>query len=376
MSLNNLLEKCKQISFYTPKDIEKYAKEKNIKSIGMVPMFYPAELVHAADMLPVGMWGSYDVQIDLSKQYFPAFCPSFVMAIMELGLNGSYDFLSAVIIPGMSDTLNSLGQNWKSGVSQVPFISIVYPQNRAIQCGIEYLNDELNNVKEKLEKISGVKISEEKLEKSLDLFNEHRKAMREFSRLPALHPNSINNESRAFVYKSAQYITKEDHLQIVNEINSLLKEMPEEKYSGHKIITTGILLDDPNLLKALDDNNLRIAGDYVVMESIQYNTDVPKDGSSQIENISLQWKNIEGFSGAYDPKMLRGSLIAKLAKERGADAAIFALTKFSDFEEYDMPICMSEIRKGGIQAFTFEIDQQDKGSEQVKTRIQTFADIL
>ena len=145
MSLNNLLEKCKQLSFYTPKDIEKYAGEKNMKSIGMVPMFYPAELVHAADMLPVGMWGSYDVNIDLAKQYFPAFCPSIIMAIMEQGLNGSYDFLSAVIIPGMSDTLNSLGQNWKCAIPQVPFISIVYPQNRFIRCGIEYLNDELNN---------------------------------------------------------------------------------------------------------------------------------------------------------------------------------------------------------------------------------------
>ncbi len=50
--------------------------------------------------------------------------------------------------------------------------------------------------------------------------------------------------------------------------------------------------------------------------------------------------------------------------------------KFSDNEEYDMPICMKDIEEGKVPVISFEFDQQDGASEQVKTRLQTFAEIL
>lgn len=41
-----------------------------------------------------------------------------------------------------------------------------------------------------------------------------------------------------------------------------------------------------------------------------------------------------------------------------------------------MPICMKDIQDAGFAILSFEFDQQDGTSEQIKTRIQTFAEIL
>lgn len=114
--INEILKECEYIAKNPKKVVSEYIEKNNVKAIGMVPLFGPEELVDAAGMLPVGLWGGYNVEIDLAKQYFPAFCASLANIVMELGLNGTYNMLSAVIIPGMTDTLNSLSQNWRSGV--------------------------------------------------------------------------------------------------------------------------------------------------------------------------------------------------------------------------------------------------------------------
>lgn len=374
--INDLIKQCEEVALHPKKYVNDYVTSKNVKAVGMAPLFGPTELVHAAGMLPVGLWGTETKELDLSKQYFPAFCASLIMAIMESGLDGTYSDLSACIIPGMSDTLNSFGQNWKHGIKEIKHIPIVYPQMRKEDFGIKFLVEELKDVKAKLEEVSGNEITEENLQKSIELFNEHRKEMRDFSELAASHPNTIDNKKRMFVYKSAQYMAKEEHLELIKKINEELRNLPEEKYEGKRVVTTGIHLDDVNILETLEEFNLRIVGDLMAQESIQYNTDVPEDGVDGLERIAKQWRDIEGFTAAYDPKKLRGKMVGELAKERDAVGAIFALVKFSDFEEYDMPICLQDIRDAGIPVVNFEIDHQDKSSEQVKTRIQTFSEII
>lgn len=374
--LNEYLTICQDVASNPYEYATNYLKENDMKAIGMAPLFGPTELVHAAGMLPLGIWGDYDVKLDLAKQYFPAFCPSIVFSSMELGLNGTLDFLSGIIIPGMSDTLNCFGQNWKYGVKHIPFISIVYPQNRKQDFGRKYLVEEFKHVLSKLEEIGGKKVSDEDIQNSIELFNNHRKEMRKFSELAASHSNTINNLNRMYVYKSAQIMPREEHLKIIKNINEELSHLPEEKYNGHRIITTGIVLDNPKILDILEESNLRIVGDSVAQESIQYNTDVPEDGSDGLNRLANQWRDIEGFVAAYDTKKLRGILLGKLAKERNADGAIFAMMKFSDFEEYDMPICTRDIRDAGYPVIVIDIDQQDRSNEQVKTRVQSFSEML
>ncbi|EJU22087.1 2-hydroxyglutaryl-CoA dehydratase, D-component [Peptoanaerobacter stomatis] len=374
--LKQLLEKCEDIALNPKKYVCDYIEKSGKKAIGMIPVFGPEELVDAAGMFPVGLWGGYNVKLDLSKQYFPAFCASIVHAIIELGLNGTYNMLSGVVMPGMSDTLISLSQNWRSGVKNIPSIFIVYPQNRKLDCGVEYLVEELEFVKGKLEAIRGSEIKDEEIQESIKLYNEHRALMREFSMLASSHPNTIKNRDRSFVFKSAYFIPKKDHTEMVKQINEELKKLPEEKYDGKKIVVAGLIFDDLNILDILEQNKIRIVGDYLAHESVQYNTDVPEVGKNALERLANQWKNIEGFSAAYEPNKLVGELSIELMKKTKADGAMFAQTKFSDLDEYDMPLFVKDMRDAHLPVLAIEVDQQDANSEQIRTKIQTFAEML
>lgn len=374
-TIQEMIQEFEKIANNPREAVQQYLDKTGGKAIGVAPVYTPEELVHAAGMLPVGLWGGDNINLDLAKQYFPAFCCSVVFTCMELALRGTYKQLSGAIIPGMDDTLICLGQNWKAAIKDIPFITLVYPQNRKLEAGIKYLVDELENVKKELEKIAGRTISEEAIRKSIDVYNEHRKVMREFVELAASHPNSINNLQRSRIIKSGFFMLKEEHTEKIKELNELLRSMPEEQFAGKRIVTTGFILDTPAILEVLESNNLRIVGDDIAHETRQFRTDVPKRETALL-SIAQQWSDIEGCSYAYDPYRVRGKKVAELAKQRKADGVVFALLKFCDTEEYDGPILTEDIRNADLPVVTIEVDQQAGSIEQIRTRIQTFAEML
>ena len=354
--------------------VDKYLAETGNKAIGCFPVYTPEEIVHAAGMLPVGMWGG-QTEVDLAKQYFPAFACSIMQSCMELGLRGSYSHLSAVIIPGMCDTLICMGQNWKSAIKDIPMITFVHPQNRKIQAGVDYLVEEYRHVKKKIEEIKGSEIAEAELKASIDIYNAHRAAMREFTELTATHLNTVDSKKRSSVIKSAYFMRKEDHTKLLTELNDMLRALPEEKYSGKTVLVTGISMDSKEILDIFEENNIRIAFDNLAQETRQFRTDVP-EGDSSLERLAMQWRDIEGCSLAYDPKKKRGQIITEDVKKRNIDGVVYAMMKFCDPEEYDYPIIKKDIDDAGIPNLYIEIDQQTTNNEQVRTRIQTFAEIL
>ncbi len=374
MRVNEIFSELEHIANNPREMMDKYLAD-GYKVIGCAPVFCPEEIVDAAGMVPMGLWGG-NVEFVKAKEYFPAFCCSMVMAIIEYGINGSFKGMSAAIIPGMSDTMITLSQNWKSAIKDIPMIGFVHPQNRKIQAGVDFLASEYGVVKSKLEEICGHEITEDSLKKSIEVYNEHRKVMMEFVELVPDYLNTITPRLRNVVMKSSHFMRKEEHTKLVKELNEELKKMPKEEFKGKKVLVTGLILDDEQILDVLEKNNMAVAYDNVAHESLQHKFLIPDEGKTQLERLAKQWSLIEGCSVAYDPYKIRGKIVIDDVKRLGLDAVIFALIAFSDYEEYDYPIFKKDMEKAGIPHLHFEWEQGAASIEQIRTRIQTFAEII
>lgn len=374
MKINEIISRLEYAANH-PKEMLKEHVDAGYKAIGCFPVFCPEELVHAAGMVPMGIWGG-NIEIVKAKEYFPAFACSLVQAILEYGIKGSYSGLSGVIIPAMSDTLITLTQNWKSAIKDIPMIGFVHPQNRKIEAAVDYLVTEYELVKSKLEEISGKKITEEALKNSIDIFNEHRRVMMEFVEMVPDYLNTFTPTLRSAIIKSGHFMRKEEHTQLVKELIEHYKAEPKEKFNGKKVLVTGIILDDKNILEILENNDLAIAYDNVAHETVQFATPIPERGKTQIERLARQWSDIEACSLAYDPEKKRGKLIAEDVKRLGLDGVLYAMLAFSDYEEYDYPIFKKDMEAAGIPHLLFEVEQGSPSIEQLRTRVQTFAEIL
>ncbi|AQS04686.1 2-hydroxyacyl-CoA dehydratase subunit D [Clostridium beijerinckii] len=371
-TLDELLLKFKDIAANPDKQLKSYL-ESGKKVVACAPVYTPEEIIHSMEFIPMGVWGA-DIEIKESKQYFPAFICSIMQSILELGITGAYKGVSAIVIPSLCDSLKTLGQNWKYAVKDIPFIPMTYPQNRNNKNGMEFTKVGYERVIKDLEDATGAVFSEEALQKSIEIYNAHNEAMRKVSNLLIDYPQ-ITASQRSDIFKSAYFMLKEDHTKLLNEFMNELKKTSQVENKKIKIITSGILADNKNLLKILDDNNMQIVGDDIAHESRQYRVDT-RVTSASLDALSEKFGKMDNCSLLYDVDKKRANYIVDLAKRTGGQGVIIFMTKFCDPEEFDYVFVKRALDTAQIPSTLVEVDRQIVNYEQAKTIIETFKEMI
>lgn len=372
MAVNELLNKFHDIATSPKKQLDSFLAEGK-KVVACVPVYTPEEIIHSMGLVPFGTWGA-DVEVKEAKRYFPAFICSIMQSVLELGMNGDYEGVSAIVIPSLCDSLKCLGQNWKYAVENIPFVPMTYPQNRNNEVGKTFTKVGYERVIKDLENITGAKFSEEELSKSVKVYNKHNKAMREISKVLVDYP-SITASQRSDIFKSAYFMLKEDHTKLVNELIEELGKMPKETTSKIKVVTSGILVDNKNLLEIFDANDIQIVADDVAHESRQYRVDATEEGNA-LESLAEKFANMGNCSVLYDVDKKRADYVVDLVKEYNAEGVIFVMTKFCDPEEFDYVIIKKACDAEDIMTLQIEVDRQMVNYGQANTAIQTFREML
>ena len=340
------------------------------KVVLTAPVYTPEEIIHSMGLVPMGAWGA-DVELSGSKRYFPGFICSIVQSIVELGMAGTYEGVSAIVIPSLCDSLKVLGENWKYAVPSIPFIPMTYPQNRKHDYAVDFTLAGYERVIADLERTTGAVFSAEKLAGSIRIYNEHNAVMRQLAETLSDH-GEITPAARSDIFKSAFFLPKEEHTAMVRELLGALGRGTDDKV---KIFTTGILCDAPELLKILDECGFRVAGDEVAAESRQYRTDCPTQGEP-LRCLAEKFSAMDHCSVLYDVKKTRVDKITADARACGARGVLMVLTKFCDPEEFDYPLIRRACEKAGLPCVQIEIDRQMRSFEQARTALETFRDLL
>lgn len=369
-----IINEFKAIADNPRKAMDDYKKETGKGAVGIMPVYCPEEIVHAAGYLPIGMWGAQKKQISKARTYLPPFACSIMQSVMELQLEGVYDDLEAVIFSVPCDTLKCMSQKWNR---PVPAIVFTHPQNRKIakDAANVFAREEFNIVKEKLEDILDVHISNKAIKNSIAVYNENRAACREFSDVAAEYAAVVTPSDRHAVIKARWFMEKSRHTALVKELIAALKAEPAPEFKGKKIIVTGIQVEPYDVLDIFQENGFAIVADDLAQETRNFRQDVPDDDDALMA-LARAWNEFDGCSLATDANKPKGQMIIDAVKKYGADAVVVCMMKFCDPEEFDYPILLQEFEAAGVKNLYIEVYQESTAFEQVKTRIQTFAEIL
>lgn len=370
--LEELIQIFQEIANNPKKMVEDYKKETGKEVIGVMPVYAPEEIIHAAGCLPIGLWGGKK-EVSKARAYLPPFACSIMQTVMELEIEGTYDILDAVLFSVPCDTLKCLSQKWKG---KSPVIVFTHPQNRVIDGANAYLVKEYEWVKAELERILGRTISIDAIKESIKIYNENRRVMREFVEVAAQYPQIIDPIIRHNIMKSRWFIRKEKHTSYVKELIAELKKEAVVPWDGKKVILTGIMVEPVELLEIFKDEKFAIVADDLAQESRQFRGDVPEEGEDIFYNMAKWWQNHEGCSLATDVQKIRGQMLIDMYENTKADAVIVCMMKFCDPEEFDYPVYHREFAEKGIKNISIEVDLEVSSFEQIRTRLQTFKDIL
>ncbi len=368
-----LIKELTDIATAPGKSVMASIKETGKEAFGCFPLHVPEELVYAAGYLPVGLWGG-KTELKLSDKYLQGFCCTIIKANLEFGLNGTYKMLKGVIIPTLCDTLKCVSENWLYACPEIPVIPIAYPMLRKIKGGEIYCVEEFRHVQKRLEENSGKKIEEQAIEDAFAIYEDYRETMRAFTELAADYPLTFDAKTRHLVIKAAYFMDKVKYTNMLKEIIAAVKDLPKEE-AKLRIIASGVISEPVELLDILTENGIAIVGDDLSHQSRLWRTPARKEGTA-LEKMAGIIADQKGDTFLYEQEKYKGSMLLEQAKEKNADGVIYFQMKFCDPEEFDYPIVKKELEEAGMPLLYLEVDQLMDSVEQLRTRIQSFAELL
>lgn len=365
MSVNALLEEFK-VKAATPKQQLAEYKAQGKKVVGVLPYYAPEELVYAAGIVPMGMWGSNTKTISRAKEYCATFYCTIAQLALEMLLDGTMDQLDGIITPTICDTLRPMSQNFRVAMGdKMKVIFLAHPQNRFEEFGLQFCIDQYNHVKADLEEIAGRKITDSDIQDAIVVYNKSRAARREFVKLANEHCDVITPTKRSAVLKAFYFMEKPEYTAKLNELNAELAKLPVCDWKGTKVVTSGIICDNPKLLSIFEENNIAIAADDVAHETRSFRVDAPEDELDPVRALAKQFANIDYEVLLYDPesnKNRRGEFVANMVKESGAQGLVLFMQQFCDPEEMEYPYLKKALNDAGVPHIKLGIDQQMRAS--------------
>src|SRR3989304_388377 len=161
-TLAAIIDKCKELAF----DLE-FKKAKAWKAeddsrvlVGFMPIYFPREIVHAANGLAVGILGVGDrKQIVKGDAFYQSYICRIPRGIIELALDGHFKSFDGFIFPSICDVIRNL-----SGMFQIlklgKFVHYLdYPQNFKPEIGGTFYKNEILKVIKEITKINNVEFS-------------------------------------------------------------------------------------------------------------------------------------------------------------------------------------------------------------------------
>ena len=379
MSIEAKIQEFSAIAANPAAQLKKF-KDEGKKVVGVLPYYAPEELVYAAGMVPMGIWGSNDKTIVRSKEYCATFYCTIAQLALEMLLDGTMDQLDALITPTICDTLRPMSQNFRVAVgSKIPCIFLAHPQNRFADWGVEFCKDQYRSVLEKLAFLAGHDVTNKDILKAIKVYNASRAARREFVKLANEHCDVVNPIQRSAVLKASYFMLKDEYTEKLVALNEELKALPAANWKGTKVVTSGIICDNPKLLQIFIDNNIAIAADDVAHESRSFRFDAPENVEDGLLALAMQFSSMDYDILLYDKNSNQNrraeDVVAKV-KESGAQGLVLFMQQFCDPEEMEYPYLKKALNAAGIPHVKLGVDQQMRDFGQASTALQAFADVL
>ena len=356
-----MIEKFKQ--WYDNR--HEYAKEWKERNGGKIVGFFctyaPEEIFYAFDVLPVRVLGSHEPQDVTEPHIFAMFCP-FCRDVLAQGLKGRYDYLDGIMIAQSCLHLRQAFSSWE--IHRNPGWSYFLPMPGHVQSkrAIPFLKEEYKLLIEKLEELTGKKITDEDLRRGIKLMNDVRRVMKEIYEFRKQENPPITG-TEAMYMTCAQFFTDaREFLEVAEKVKEELATRKLDRDPGQRIMLVGSENDDIEYIEMIETLGERESvGCTVVVEdhctTTRYFWDLVDESiEDPLEAIATRYVNRTPCPSKDWPERTRLKRILELAKDFDVSGAILLQQKFCDPHEADIPFIRKFLNDNGIPTYFLEFD--------------------
>ena len=372
--------------FYKP---AREAAARGRKVAGYMCSYSPQEMLHAAGYFPVRIMGRLGAT-PRADQLMQSFVCSFARSTFDAGLSGEFDFLEIMLFAHTCDTMQNLADLWQGNCPRMKTIITSLPNVHAGAAAATYFRKELERVRGLIEGIAGP-ISDEKLLASIQLYDRHRAAMKRLYALRRACPDAMTGAQMMSVVLSSFLMPKEEHMGLVERLEAGGRRLEEEGKKLEagptasrtpKVVVSGSVCQAMDFVTAIEAAGCLIVDDDLCMGTRSYLLDCSVGGESFPANgdpmdvLARTYMARTPCPAIHKPGFDPAVSLMDRVQQAHADGVVFLITKFCDPFLFDYPHVRDKLESAGIPSLMLEIEQHLPVSEQVRTRMEAFVEIL
>jgi len=355
------------------KTIQKHETELDRPVIGVMPAYFPLELIEAAGGYPVQLWGN-NLAIEKADAHLQSYCCSVARSAMELELRDAAHMVKAYAFTSLCDTLINLREIYRR-VFTKPTLELSIPITRTEQARHNYLTSVVKSVIDGLEEITGNKITSESLSNAAKLHGRTRELQRRLYRIRREKPGIVKNHDFYTAIKTGFFLPADVYNRMLEDLLQNLADLEGGQGDRPKLLLCGMVFDPLEIYKIIDELEA-----YVVDDDFANGwRTVSKDGlnaDNLVEGITDFLFNPAPCCCIYNPDNDRHPYLLEKVKQSGAEGVLFWYIKFCEPDAFDRPQLMKHLKDAGVPVAFIDLELTMTNFDAVRTRISAFCEML
>jgi len=350
------------------------------KAIGYMPIYVPREIVHAAGMLPVGIFGGGDqMEVIQGDAYYQSYICRIPRSTLELGLTGRLNVLDGMLFPSTCDVIRNLSGMWQILFKDKYVKYFDVPQDYADSIGGSFYIHEMQALREDLGNLVGKPISDQDVKQSIAVYNDNRKAVRELYAYRALKPWQAPTSEVYLVLRAGCVLPPEEHTVLIRQYLNETEKQKRPQRDNARVILTGSFCEQPplGLIKSIEMAGCYIVEDDFMLAMRWLLDDVPVTADPLQELSKAFLHRSASTASKYDVKKEdKGQFLLQQVKRNGAEGVIFAAPSFCDPALLERPMLQDVLAKHKVPHTAFKYAENTGQMAPIREQAGTFADSI
>jgi len=349
------------------------------KAVGCFPVYTPVEIIHAAGMLPVGLFGGGNtIELANADARFQSFVCSIAKTTLEMGFQGRLKLLDGTIFSSICDVARNLSSVMARNFPELQVEYIHHAQNMTSPAAVDYVESEFARIQRNMERLAGHPVTQEALAASLKTYNRIRGALRDLYRIRRESPHLISTVELYVLARSGTLVPPEEHLGELGEVLALLPARRDRPKDRVRVVIESAFCEQPplDLLQVVEDAGCYIVDDDLLTGWRWFVEDVP-EALPPLRALAESYITRSVYSSVrHDGPRTRTAGLVEKVRRADAQAVIFMPAKFCEPALFDYPLFRLALEEASIPHLVIEFEEKMWTFERTRNELETFVESM
>ncbi len=349
------------------------------RAVAAYPVWAPAELIHAAGMLPLGLFGGgASVELTHADARFQSFVCSVAKSTLELGFQGVVRGVDGFVFSNICDVARNLASIYKRNFPAAFVEYLHLPQNSTSRAVVGYLASELRRLADGFAGAFGLPVTEPALAKAIDTYNALRARLRALYALRIAAPQKLSTVQLYTVLRAATLAPPEESTAWLDVLLAELPRREGRRQDRLRVVVEGAFCEQPplGLLEVLEEAGCYVVEDDLVLGWRWFTGDVAADGDPWERLAAAYVDQAVPSSTRHESRQHRSEGLIEKVRRARADAVIFMPAKFCEPALFDYVLMKQGLERAGIPHMIVEFEEKMWTFERTRNEIETFVESM